>query len=91
MSDIATFDEQAEYLIMDDIPFNYMPNKKQWWGAQLEFTATDKYHRKKQIKFGRPLIYICNPDEHPRRTPFWNEWFRDNCVEIDIWTSLFSQ
>jgi len=89
MSDRSTFTPEAKYLVMDDIPFAFMPNKKQWWGAQIEFTATDKYHRKKQIRFGKPLIYICNPDEHPRTTPYWNNWFEENCVEINVPDSLF--
>lgn len=89
MSDLATFSPEAKYIVMDDIPFGFMPNKKQWWGAQLEFTATDKYHRKKQIRFGKPLIFVCNPEDHPRTTPFWNVWFEDNSVEINITDTLF--
>jgi len=89
MSDLALFDEEAKYLVADDIPFQFFPNKKQWFGAQLEFTATDKYFRKKTLKWGKPLIFICNPDEDPSHTHLWSTWFDMNCIRIEITESLF--
>jgi len=89
MSDLALFHNEAQYLIADDIPFQFFPNKKQWWGAQQEFTATDKYFRKKTITWGKPLIYICNPEDDPFHTPLWNTWFEQNSIRVDIIDSLF--
>lgn len=74
---------------MDDIDFEYMPNKKMWFGAQKEFTATDKYTRKKTIIFGKPLIFICNPDQDPRKHRLWNSWFDANSVVVEIMEPLF--
>jgi len=89
MSDLALFDEEAAYLVADDIPFQFFPNKKQWFGAQIEFTATDKYSRKKTIRWGKPLIFICNPEDDPSITPFWSHWFDDNTIRVEITDSLF--
>lgn len=89
MSDLHLFDATKDYLIADDFDFKYFPNKKQWWGAQKEFTATDKYHRKVTISWGKPLLYLCNPDSDPRGTPEWSAWFDDNTVAIDITSPLF--
>lgn len=79
---LATFSAAANYVIFDDFDFEFFPNKKAWWGAQNEFTATDKYCKKKQIIFGKPLIYICNPDQDPRSHKLWNNWFNDNCKVV---------
>jgi len=89
MSDLSTFDTGAMYLVADDIEFQFFPNKKQWWGAQKEFTATDKYHRKISITWGKPLIFICNDDQDPRRSPFWSPWFEDNTIAINIYEKLY--
>jgi hypothetical protein len=89
MSDLMVLHGDAMYLIMDDFDFEFMPSKKQWWGAQKEFTTTDKYRKKHTIKWGKPLIYLCNEDNDPRRTRFWNQWFADNCIAIDIKHKLY--
>jgi len=90
MSDLSCFDTKASYLVADDIEFSFFPNKKQWWGAQKEFTATDKYHRKVTINWGKPLIYICNPDQDPRRTQLWSTWYDENTIAIEINAPLFA-
>jgi len=89
MYDLSTFTSEAKYVIADDIEFQYFPNKKQWWGAQKTFTATDKYHRKMTIEFGRPLIYICNFDQDPRRSQYWSDWFDSNTIAVEIYSPLF--
>lgn len=81
---LTDFSAEAKYAVFDDFDFEYFPNKKAWWGAQSEFTATDKYLKKKNIKFGKPIIYICNPDQDPRKHKLWNNWFSDNCICIEL-------
>jgi hypothetical protein len=66
-----------------------MPSKKQWWGSQETFTTTDKYHRKKTIKWGKPLIYLCNPEDDPFRTQEWNGWYDDNCIRLVLTKKMF--
>lgn len=66
-----------------------MPSKKQWWGAQQEFTTTDKYKKKQQIRFGKPMIYLCNPDQDPRTHPKWCKWYDDNTVVVEIDNKLY--
>jgi uncharacterized Rossmann fold enzyme len=89
MIDLSTFNNTAEYVIFDDFDFEYMPNKKSWWGAQQEFTATDKYTKKKTITWGKPCIYLCNPEDDPSLSPKWNVWFSQNSIRVDLINKLF--
>lgn len=77
MIDLSSWDDSAKYIIFDDFEWIYWPNKKAFWGAQREFTITDKYRKKFTVKnWNKPMIYICNPDEEPKL----NTWFKTNCI-----------
>lgn len=85
MIDLAIFDELAEYAVFDDFEWAYMPSKKAWWGGQQQFTITDKYRKKKTIKWGKPIIYLCNPDDDPReQVNKFPQWFRDRSMIIEL-------
>lgn len=84
MVDLATFNPEARYVIFDDFDWEYMPNKKSWFGAQREFTVTDKYRKKMTIRWGKPLIYLTN-DELTL-----NDWFRDNCIRVQLWVPMYT-
>lgn len=83
MIDLATFDSEADYVIFDDFEWDYFPNKKSWWGGQLEFTVTDKYRKKRTIKWGKPMIWLNN--EHPPLT----NWFLDNAYIVTLNSPLY--
>lgn len=84
MIDMETFDEEAEYIIFDDFEWEYFPNKKGWWGAQQEFTITDKYRRKRTIRWGKPMIWLGNKEL------ILDEWCRDNCIVVKVHSPLYS-
>lgn len=79
----------AEYLIFDDIDFDYVPAKKCFFGAQKSFTVTDKYRGKRTVNWGKPLIFLCNT--HPFLKLEGNEldWFNDNSVVVTLQSPLF--
>jgi hypothetical protein len=89
LTNLETFNPNANYIIFDDIDFEYMPNRKQWWGAQKEFVATDKYRRKQTIQWGKPLIFLCNEEDDPRHSPKWSLWFDNNTVVVEIKNKLY--
>lgn len=89
MTNLDTFDVEAEYGIFDDFDFAFLPNKKCWWGGQEEFTVTDKYRKKKTITWGKPVIYLTNPDLDPYRHAQWNDWFADNCIRVVLQVPLY--
>lgn len=89
-----SFDDTADYLILDDFDFDFFHGmRKAIWGAQEEFTHVDKW-RKGVAKWGKPCIWICNPDKNPftaidAKGNFVmangeREWYRENCVEVHI-------
>jgi len=88
---LDTFDERAQYMVLDDIKWEYVPAKKALFGGQKEFTLSDKYRRKRRIKWGKPVIYLFNPDENP-----WDglgqlekDWYKENIVRSFITNKLF--
>ena len=84
------WDEQAEYIIMDDMNIKYLPNYKAWFGAQSQFTLTDKYRKKKTVKWGKPLIWICNDGEDPRKSEVVNrEWMDENSIFVQVNDKLY--
>nr|QNG62400.1 putative Rep [Tomato apical leaf curl virus] len=56
------YNPHAIYNVFDDIPFQYLPCKKEILGAQKDFTVNEKYRKKCTIKGGIPSIILCNPD-----------------------------
>nr|WAE42567.1 MAG: replication associated protein [Cressdnaviricota sp.] len=79
----------AEYLVIDDIDWKYVPAKKALLGAQLTFTLTDKYRKKVTLNWGKPVIYLCNKDMDVYHTCDESDWLRDNCTYIFILNKLF--
>jgi hypothetical protein len=52
-------------------------------GAQQQFTVTDKYTRKKTIRWGKPCIYLNNQDPLEANLPDWQkQWLQANCVTV---------
>lgn len=98
---LSKWDNEAEYLIIDDIHFCSMAEygRKALWGAQREITLVDKWHKKKVVQWGRPLIFLCNDGEDfrymedKRGKPVLRnaemEWYKDNCVIVEVRNKLF--
>lgn len=85
MFDLSLWDDAAEYAIFDDFPewskwFSY----KQFLGAQQEFTITDKYRKKRTVRWGKPTILISN--DLPQFPDM--EWVKVNCFILKINTLL---
>lgn len=97
MHDLGQWDNSADYLIYDDIRFD--PKfLKGLWGGQKQITMTDKYRKKMTVKWGKPFIFICNPEDSPwevkdnkgdRVLYQREEWWRENCVEVVINGPMF--
>lgn len=65
-TNLDTWNEEAKYLIIDDIDWKFLSNKKCWLTAMGENTVTDRYRPKRDIVNYKPCIYLCNPDQDPR-------------------------
>jgi len=95
MFNLDVWDHNAEYLLLDDVPFEYIGGgRKALWGGQKELTLTDKFRRKVSVRWNKPLIYCCNPGEDFRHAlsssgkPLLNydelEWYKANCRVVEI-------
>lgn len=62
-SNIDTWSDTAEYLVLDDFPWRFIPNFKGFVGAQQEITITDKYRKKSTKQWGKPCVILTN--DHP--------------------------
>lgn len=81
------WDSTALFLIFDDVPWERIHNKKAFFGAQEQFVLTDKYRKKITVKWGKPCIYLCNPEDFP---PELNtEWYQENVVICNIQNKLY--
>jgi len=77
------WDNGIAYVIFDDFLWEYVPNKKCFFGGQETFTLTDKYRKKQTVQWGRVLIYLCN------ELPPLDDWYKANTVIISLHKPLF--
>ncbi|QCX35055.1 replication-associated protein [Blackfly DNA Virus 18] len=53
------------YVVFDDISWDSIKGTaKSWFGAQRDFTVSDKYRRKRRMPGGVPCIFLINPDAY---------------------------
>ncbi|KAF8954337.1 hypothetical protein BDZ97DRAFT_1977654 [Flammula alnicola] len=84
------FDEGAEYVIFDDYDPKNFTNYKCWFGGQAEFNLTDKYTRKRTVKWGKPMIWLSNAN--PLEDPvFDSDWLAANTVVVHLDSKLFDE
>jgi len=88
---IDDWDNDARYIVLDDIDIKFFPHWKFFLGAQKEGVLTDKYRKKRRVRNGRPCIWCCNADGDPRRSVSRTEcsWLDLNCVFVELREALF--
>jgi len=68
-------------VVFDDISWDSIKGSaKSWFGAQRDFTVSDKYRRKRRMPGGVPCIFLLNPDAYVSECfNFLNgEWAQEN-------------
>lgn len=89
MFNLDDWNRDGLYLVIDDIEWQYVPSKKALFGAQKTFTLTDKYRKKQTLNWGKPCIYLCNPDMDEFYTCKETTWMQANCVYYKLENKLF--
>lgn len=91
MLNLDDWDDDAKYIILDDFSpdvAKYLPMWKSFFGAQRQFVLTDKYRKKRTVRFGKPLLWLCNEcprlDDHNAR-----EWLKENSVTVWVNNKLY--
>ena len=89
--DFSTYNNNALYNVIDDIPFQFLPCKKQLLGEQK--VVNEKYSKKTICKGGIPCIVLCNPDQsyedEIRKDPVFMDWAESNVIFEYIYDNLF--
>lgn len=88
------WDDEAAYAIFDDMDVDpdvglekYFRSWKAFFGAQKEFTVTDKYRRKKRVSWGKPIIWIANNEIKCNTRTM--DYIRANSVICRIYNNLY--
>jgi len=76
------WDDSARYIIFDDFEWEFIPNKKGFFGGQLEFQISGKYMRTRTIKWGKCCIYLTN--KYPNIPNDDVDWYKENCIFLEI-------
>lgn len=83
------WDDDAEYLVLDDFQdWSKFFMFKQFFGGQEEFVVSDKYRKKRSVKWGKPCIILAND----KPNWFWSEdyhWMEANVITVKIENKLF--
>lgn len=85
------WDDEAEYLVLDDFQdWSKFYMFKQFFGGQEEFIVTDKYRKKRNVKWGRPCIVLSN------LYPKWFDeqdgaWMVENVITCNVQNKLYLQ
>jgi len=85
------WDNDARYIILDDIDIKFFPHWKFFLGCQKEGILTDKYRKKRRVRNSRATIWLCNKDSDPRGSLSGAEryWLELNCEIVEIQSALF--
>lgn len=92
MLNLDDWNDDARYIILDDFDIKFFPQWKSFFGAQKSFVLTDKYRKKRTVSWGRPLIWVCNSDGHPKRTLSGAQlgWLALNSITVELCDPLFN-
>ena len=93
--DVTQINEDVQYGVIDDIASEKFMYWKAFLGGQEQFTVTDKFHRKKQLSWEKPVIWISNKDPKDWKGIDY-EWLignkddsKSNVVKVEIKFPLF--
>lgn len=80
------------YVVFDDISWDSIKaSAKSWFGAQRDFTVSDKYRRKRRMPGGVPSIFLINPDAyvHDCYSFINSAWGKENIDVVILRNKLY--
>lgn len=92
MSNQTCWDDEAKFILFDDIPWKFIPQKKQLLTCMGEAIVTDKYRAKVAINVNKVAIVLTNEwnwntcGETDKEIDYW----RTNLCVIEVTESLVS-
>lgn len=86
----------AQYAVFDDWKggFNGLPGYKDWFGAQWDVSVKRLHYDPVMVRWGRPIIWICNKDprylmSRESETVDW-DWMEENVFFVEVTDKLFT-
>jgi len=73
---MSVFTEESTHMIVDDIDVRDFPVWEEVMGGQPCFNCSDKYKPMKEIPFGKFGVWLCNPDQDPRKYAPFREYIK---------------
>lgn len=86
---IDKWEDDAKYIVIDDIEWQFIPNKKQLMTAMGECELTDKYRAKRTLINFKPCILCCNYNPFAFMTAEEDEYWRENAVHVVLENRLY--
>lgn len=83
------WDQEARYIVIDDIPWKYVPHKKGILTQMGQITLTDKYVKKITVLNDKPAIFLTN-DNVVFDDDDINYW-RENTTVVCLNEKLFNE
>ncbi len=88
--DVTQVRNDVDYGIIDDMVISQFKYWKSFLGCQEQFTVTDKFHKKKQLHWGKPVIWLCNEDPLDWKVSDVDmKWIKVNCDIVFIGEKLY--
>lgn len=82
------WDQHARYLVIDDIPWKYIPQKKSILTQMGDITLTDKYVKKLDVFNNKPAIVLTNVmPNFEDESGYW----MDNTVIVQVTEKLYNE
>lgn len=90
MYNVSDWDSNADYIVLDDIPWKFVPAKKMLLGGQRHFSLGGKYARVRTVTWGKACIYCINRDEYNEMfKDFMYPWLEENCTFVFLENKLY--
>lgn len=82
------WDDESKYLVIDDVPWKYIPHKKSILTQMGTVTLTDKYVKKLTVLNNKPAIFLTNDEpDFENETEYWER----NTTIIRLTEKLFDE
>jgi len=85
---LGGWQQEASYIVIDDIPWKFIPQKKSLLTQMGDITVTDKYVKKLDVCNDKPAIVLVNElDGFEEEQQYWER----NTVVVRLETELFDR
>ena len=88
--DVTQIRNDVLYGVIDDMVISQFKYWKAFLGCHEQFTVTDKFHKKKQLMWGKPVIWLCNEDPLQwKLSDIDMVWVKGNCDIVYVGEKLY--